>query len=222
MSPAIRLEKITKTKDSGWSLAMHLLASGDDVLVHSPTFVDERTFAQVAAFGAPRFLFAPNHFHHLSLGRFAAAFPDASIVAGAKSVDRLRRLGYRAARPIDATALRGVRALEAEGTRSGETILAFGPESAREWLVCDAFFAVSGPVTGLEGLALRLTGTVPGLRVGKTFRVLALDDRRVYLRWLERMLDEERPTVLHVAHGETVRDADLASRLRDAARATLG
>ncbi|RUO87583.1 DUF4336 domain-containing protein [Corallococcus sp. AB018] len=49
--------------------------------VHSPVAFTPERRAAVAALGPVRFLVAPNLFHHLHLPDWAAAFPDARVVA---------------------------------------------------------------------------------------------------------------------------------------------
>ncbi|HEX8703471.1 MAG TPA: DUF4336 domain-containing protein [Myxococcaceae bacterium] len=58
--------------------------------IHSPVRLDEATRAAVDALGPVRFLVAPNVMHHVHLGTWAAAYPQAKVVAPA---------GLRAKRP---------------------------------------------------------------------------------------------------------------------------
>jgi hypothetical protein len=51
--------------------------------IHSPVRMEGATRAAVEALGPVRFLVAPNLMHHLFLGEWAAAFPEARVVAPA-------------------------------------------------------------------------------------------------------------------------------------------
>jgi hypothetical protein len=49
--------------------------------VHSPVRLEPETRRAVEALGPVRFLVAPNLMHHLALGEWAAAYPDARVLA---------------------------------------------------------------------------------------------------------------------------------------------
>jgi len=203
-------------------ILLRLPAGG--VLVHSPTWLGEDTVAQVEAIGEPRVLFAPNHFHHLSVPRFRERWPGAMIVAGRDAIAGLKKRGHESAVPVDvATPLLppGAHWLECQGTRAGETLLSLDGQAGRTWLACDAFFNVQRPVTGVVGFALRALKTTPGLCIGQTFNWLALRDRRVYREWVLAALDREKPTALWVSHGETVTRPDLPEVLSQLVRARV-
>jgi hypothetical protein len=165
----------------------------------------------------PRTLFAPNHFHHLSIPRFAARYPEARIVAGQTAIPRLRK--KTGLSRIEAA--EGASFLECRGTKTGETWLSLEAGGERTWVVCDAFFHVTREVTGAMGFALRATKTLPGLSIGNTFRWLALRDQAEYREWAQTALAGERPARLVVSHGEPVSGPGLNERLESLLRSRL-
>jgi hypothetical protein len=210
--------RIAEGLAGGWERAMILVRlPAGGILVHSPTWVGPEAFAKVEAFGEPRLLFAPNHFHHLSLARFRERWPDAIAVAGGLALPRLRRLGHEAVARVDEAAAalpQGARWLECAGTRAGETFLSLPIEGRRAWVVCDAFFNI-GRVTGPVGLVMRSLKGGPGLSIGQTFNWVALKDRATYRAWILDALERERPTELWMSHGETVTRDDLPEVLAE-------
>lgn len=211
------VEQLVRAQPSGWVLSMHLvrLPSGG-LLVHSPLWLGEDTFERVERVGRPEILFAPNHFHHLSLRRFRERYPEAVAVASPEAIPRLTKQGHAPLQSIDTVAERlppKAHWLMPEGTKAGEAFLSLDAPSGRSWLVCDAFFNVERPVIGLTGFALRRLGVIPGLRVSRTFGLLALRDAGVYRRWILEALARERPTTLWVSHGRPASAPDLADRL---------
>lgn len=214
---------LTRRKPSGWSNNMLVVPLPDGgTLLHSPTWLGEETFERVLAFGEPRVLFAPNHFHHLSLPRFRQRFPDALPVASAGALPRLRDKGHEGLRPLaEATPLlpEGARWLETQGTRTGETWLSL-PGGAL--LVCDSFFRVTEPLTGPEGLLLRALKVGPGLTVGRTTRWLAVSKPAEYRRWALDTLEQLRPTRVFFSHGSPLEGADVTQRLRAVVAAWFG
>ena len=58
---------------------MAVLRTGAGLLVHSPIAPGGGLAEAVAALGPVRWIVAPNRFHHLWAGEFAAAFPEAEL-----------------------------------------------------------------------------------------------------------------------------------------------
>ena len=217
------LEKVLPT---GWGLNMHLVdLPNRGLLVHSPTWLGDDTFARVEKLGKPTVLFAPNHFHHLSLKRFRERYPQAKAVAPLGAIPRLSRQGHlklEDAKTIEPLLPRGGHVLVSDGLKNGEGFLSLETAGGRAWIVGDAFFDVNRPTKGFAGFVLRATGTVPGLCCGMTFKLLAVADKRRYLAWLEKALADEEPTTLIVSHGDPVTDPKLAERLLSITQARLG
>lgn len=218
--------RFRRVQQSGWELVMHAVRLGDgSLLVHSPTWLGEGTFEAIERLGAPRLLLAPNHYHHLSLERFRQRYPAARAIASEEAIPRLAKKGHAGLAPLGSVARdlpAGSRFLVPKGLKNGETWLSLAGPSGRVWLVCDAFFHVNRPAQGPFGWALRMTRTVPGLRLGDTFRWLAVGDRDVYRNWTLRRLAEERPVVMGVSHGDVVAHPDLPDKLASLVHQRLG
>jgi hypothetical protein len=210
----VRFERVDRR---GWSTNMFCLPLRDDrLLIYSPTWLGEDTFDKIEALGRPGVLLAPNYFHHLSLARFRERYPDAIAVAGEAALPRLRARGHRGLQEIaaaEALLPEGTRFLRCAGIKAGEVWMSFIDEGRRTLLVCDAFFHVRRPVTGIAGFLLRRLGIVPGLKIGDTFRWFAVADRAVYRAWVAETLRREAPTRLAVSHGDSLEAEDLAEQL---------
>jgi len=199
-----------RIESSGWSVASYVLVlPSGGTLLHAPVWIDETTADTIEAMGPPEVLFAPNHFHHLSLSRYRARFPRAQIVASDRATPRLvgqrhlARAGHGVG-PLSGVVLPSGAALHPlEGTKNGETLLSVPlGGGARGLVVCDALFHVNRPTTGLTGVILRATDTAPGLTIGKTFLWLGVADRAAFAASLRRVLAETRPTKLFFSHGD--------------------
>jgi hypothetical protein len=205
-----RFERIAR---SGWCWNMFAvrLESGD-LFLHNPTWVGEGTFERIDRLGRVRYLFTPNHFHNVHLRRFSERYPDAVVLAGARAIPRLARLGIRGVRAVEAEdGLAPLRVLSCAGTRNGETWLSLPREAAPALFVGDAFFNVTRRVSGLMGFLLRLLRVAPGLRASLTFRWLVR--KKTYREWALATLSAEKPALLLPAHGEPAAGADLPARL---------
>jgi hypothetical protein len=212
------VHQIDKRLPTGWRITMTLFDVPGGVLVHSPTVIDEGTFAAVETIGTPRVLLAPNHFHHLHLPAFRRRWPGAKVVASPKALPRLTSKGHADLKPLDeAGDLGDVRLIACPFTRTGETWMVKGDTL----LVCDAFFNVPGPLTGGMGLFLRATRTGPGVKLGRTFRYLAIDDVKSYRAWCEETLESLRPRRVLFSHGDPLEGDDVLVRLHAAIKEAL-
>ncbi|NUP06132.1 MAG: hypothetical protein HOW73_08750 [Polyangiaceae bacterium] len=164
-----------------------------------------------------RVLFAPNHFHYLGVPTWKVAHPDAHVVAGDVAKKRLEGklspLALGEAAMLRERLPASITWLEPEGTRNGEVWLEISHGDQIAWLVCDAFFNVPASPKGFMGWALRAIETVPGLKLGTTWKYLALADRGRYKGWLLERLATKPPTMLVFSHGDTLVDEQLGQRL---------
>jgi hypothetical protein len=210
-----RFEKVAK---SGWCWNMHAVPLPDGgLLVHSPTWLGEGTFERLEALGTPRVLFAPNHYHHLSLGRFRERYPEAVTVARRDALPRLRKQGHDGVQPLDevTTALGASLAWhEPAGVKNGEAWLVAGDTL----LVCDAFFNVERPLRGAMGWALELLAVAPKLRISRTFEWLCIRDKHAYAAWTADFFARTELRRLLPSHGEPVTSENLAQTLTSLVR----
>lgn len=194
---------------------------GGDLLIVSPgTSLSDAAWARVAAWGAPRFLLAPNHFHNAGLARWHDRFPAATIVAHPRAHARLRKKlpGRTIAdlTPLQAALPPGVRIFSPPGAKQGETLVSVQLPGGPAWFVTDALVNESRLPGGPLGLLLRLFGFRPGLITNPFFKRLFLADRAAYKQWLHAELDRDPPTLFLPAHGDPLHGPDTAHRLRAA------
>lgn len=216
--------QLHRTQPSGWRIGMFVVPLGDGrLLLYSPTWLGPKTAERISAYGKPAVVLAPNHYHHLSVGRYRDAFPELQVVAAERAHSRLDSQGLSDVADLSAADLPdGMHFLVPDGVKTGETWLSVPGDEGRTWIVCDAFFHVPGPITGAKGLLLRALKTAPGLCVGTTFWWLALKDAKAYLDWLDDRLEAERPTRVLFAHGDPLVGDDVPERLRALAHRRLG
>lgn len=209
---------LARVVDSGWSWrAVAVALSGGGLALYSPV---KGTLAATAdwleARGGVRFVLAPNHHHYLAVPETLERFPDARFVASKVAAPRLeRKLGL----PVgDLASLAEALPTAAEvlappGLKSGEAWLRIASGDGVAWVVSDAFFNVTRALHGGFGLAVRLIDAGPGLRIGRTFKLLSVGDRPAYRTWLRERLAGEAVRVLVPSHGEVLEDGDLPARL---------
>jgi hypothetical protein len=204
------------------SVALRLPGGG--LAVYSPLRgLGAEAHAELRRIGRPELLVAPNHYHHLGLPEYAAAYPEAAIVSSSAASARLRRKSGRPVgdeAPLRAALPAGASILLAPGARAGELWLSTDTARGRAWIVGDGFFNIARTPRDLMGLLLVALGISPGLRIGTSYRWL-LRDRVAYRAWLLELLDRQPPTVLVPCHGEILFDPALPARLRQLAETRL-
>nr|AYM52683.1 hypothetical protein [Aggregicoccus edonensis] len=167
--------------------------------VHSPVKLEAGVREAVEALGPVRFLVAPNLMHHLSVGAWAEAFPEARVLAPAglrRKRPELRidaelgeapELGY--ASVFEQTPLRGVPSVDE---------FAFLHRPSRTLLLTDMAFNIRQSPSWLTRTYLRLSGAYGRLAVTWLEKVL-VKDKAALRASLERVLawDFERVVVCH-------------------------
>ena len=204
-------------------IAIGAIGEGDLLIVSPGTGMSDAAWARVAAWGAPRFLLAPNHFHNAGLAKWQARFPDAQIVAHPRAQARLRKklpghtitdlADLQAALPPD------VRVFSPPGAKQGETFVSVQRPTGPAWFVTDALVNESKLPGGPTGLIIRLFGFRTGLMTNPFFKRFFLADRPAYKQWLLAELGRDRPTLFIPSHGDPLHGPDLVDRLRATADA---
>lgn len=207
----------------GWSGRTTVLGgAGTDLVVYNPgATVPVGLVADLRRRGRVTLLVAANHFHHLGIAAWRAAFPEALVVASPLAIPRLRAHGVEASGHGGIALPAEAQVFEPVGLRTGEVWLSLATSRGRCWIVGDAFFNVARTPRNPAGALLWLTGTTPGLRIGATFRRVAVGDAAAYRNWLGEALATERPEILVPAHGEVLCEAQLPRRLAALAAARL-
>lgn len=207
---------------NGWENRSTALRLRDSTLaVYNPySRIAADQLAELQGIGRISTLIAPNHYHHLGLKPWLAQLGPLRLIASATATSRLvQQTALRFDRPESLAELlpAGGAIWCPPGTRNGELWLELQDGAQRIWVVGDAFFNVARAPKGLAGLLLRLTASVPGLRVGRTFGWLGLRDNWAYAEWLHAALRDEPPTQLIPCHGDVATGSDLAARMSTAA-----
>ena len=186
---------------------MSLLRLGDgSLLVHSPGPLTAERRAAVEALGRVAHLYAPNLFHHLWIGDWAAAFPAARLHAPrgltkkhpGLRVDRIHGVSPEPASPDPAFA--GVLdELPIEGFRLRETALLH--RSSRTLLVADLIHNVGRPTHRWTALYTRAMGFYDRVALSRVLRWTAFDNRAAARRSIDGLLERSFDRLV-VGHGQ--------------------
>ncbi|MDI1450510.1 hypothetical protein [Polyangium sp. 6x1] len=192
---------------------------GGALLVVSPgTDLREAQWEQLSRWGTPRFLLAPNHFHHAGLPAWKARFPEAKVVAHprAQTFLRIKRRGI----PIEDLSLLeaalpdGVRVFSPPVAKQGETWVSVKTSEGAAWFVTDGIVNEEHLPRGPLGLLLRVLGFRAELMTNPFFKRFFVEDKTAYKAWVRAELDRDRPVLFVPSHGAPLRGADVCDRLR--------
>jgi hypothetical protein len=193
--------RIAGTKLTATMTALRL---GDGtLLLHSPAPLTPERRAAVEALGRVTHLYAPNTFHHVSMGDWADAYPQARVHAP-KGLEKKRR-DLRIDRvhgSVSEPAFAGViDEVAVEGFRLEETVLFYRP--ARTLVVADLVHNVGRPEDGWTKFYTRTMGFYDRVALSRVLRLTSFSDRAAARRSIDELLalPFER---LVVGHGSPV------------------
>jgi hypothetical protein len=184
--------------ETGSRMTVVRLSDGG-LFVHSPVALDARTRQQVDALGPVRAIVAPSIFHHLHVGAWLAAYPDAVIAACPGLEWKRPDLAFTAVlgdQPHSAWA-RDLDQVYFSARRENEVVFYL---ARHKTLICaDALLNLATHPSRSTRLIAKLMGNVaPG--VGYLERIM-IRDRRVARRQVDRILawDFDKAVLAHGA-----------------------
>jgi hypothetical protein len=180
-----------------------LRLSDTSLLLYSPVAMTPNRRAAVEALGSVAHLYAPNLFHHLSLGEWAAAFPSARLHAPGRLARKRRdlridRVHSSAPEPSFAGV---VDELSIEGCRLEESVLFYRP--SRTLLLADLVHNVGRPEHRWTQLYAKTMGFYDRVAVSGVLRWTAFPDRAAARRSLDELLAFPFDHII-VGHGKPV------------------
>jgi hypothetical protein len=184
------------------SATMTVLRLGNgELLLYSPIGMTPERRAAVEALGTVAHLYAPNLYHHMYLGEWAAAFPSARVHAPA-GLER-KRADLRVDRVHGSTpepAFAGViEELSIEGFRLRESVLVYRP--AKTLVVADLVHNVGRPQQRWAVVYTKMMGFYDRVALSRMLRWAAFDDRAAARRSIDALLTREFERLV-VGHGE--------------------
>lgn len=200
---------------------MVVVALDDGGLVlHSPIAMDEAGMAWLAEQGEVRWLVVPNGFHRLDTPRYAARFPDATVVCPAGSRAKVEDKVPVGSTYADAPLAGGrVELVHLDGVREAEGVMIVHDPKGTVLVFNDVLFNVHD-AKGLFALVYgRWMGNFGKPRVTSLARMALVKDRPALRAHLERLSEIEGLTTVIPGHGRPITD-DPARVLRTVA-ATL-
>jgi hypothetical protein len=170
--------------------------------VHSPVAPDPGLRAAVHALGPVRFVVAPNRFHHLFVGAWAEAHPDAELHAAPGLPEKRRDLAFHALLG-DAPPAGWKEDLDQVWVRGAPIAneVVFLHRASRTLIVADLAFHFGPEQPFATRLAARLLGAYGRLGPTRFERYLLFSDRAAARRAFDRIgaWDFERVVVAHGA-----------------------
>jgi hypothetical protein len=158
------------------------------LLIYSPVALTPERRAAVEALGRVAHLYAPDLFHHLRLGDWAAAFPAARVHAprglAKKRPDlRIDRFNGESPEPTFAGTLDE---LPIEGFRLQETALFYRP--AQTLVVADLVHNIGRPAHAWTAAYARMMGFYDRFALSRAIRWTAFTDRKAARRCVDDLL----------------------------------
>jgi hypothetical protein len=164
----------------------------------------DTAIASLAALGEVEALLAPNHYHNKGLREYADVFPKSLICASdgaAPRLQRVTRMRFASLDKLRPLLPRTTTLVSPAGLKTGEVWVSIKGTRSRAWVVVDAFCGNDCAAAAEPSLL----GTFPRFGVA---------DRTIYVAWLERQIERDKPTVVVPCHGALIRSRRLAASIR--------
>lgn len=183
---------------------------GGGLWIHSPVRMDAETRAAVEALGPVRYLVAPNLEHHLNLPAWAAAFPEARVVAlpGLRKKQPNLRIDVELGDAPDAGYAEVIAQQHLRGMPRMEEFI-FLHRPSRTLLVTDVAFHIRQSPSWLTRTYLKLSGTYGKLAPTMLLKS-QVKDRQALRTSLEAVWNWDFERVV-VCHGEVLESGGKAA-----------
>jgi hypothetical protein len=177
----------------------------ESLLLYSPVAMTPARRAAVEAMGPITHLYAPNTYHHLWVGDWAAAFPSARLHAPASLARKRRDLRIDRTHGSDPEpAFAGIiDEVRIEGFRLEESVLVYRP--AHTLVVADLVHNIGRPSHWWTALYTRMMGFYDRVALSRMIRWAAFPDRRATRRSLDDLFTRTFDRLV-VGHGAPVID----------------
>ena len=186
-----------------------IVLRGGELCLFSPVSgTSEFNKESLAEIGKVAFLLAPNGYHNGGMVEYAAAYPDAKLVAPPTMHKRLHERTGLSFGGLDSlrTALpEGLRLESPEGLKNGETWLIAKSGGRCLWHVVDAFGAQKNSEGKIGGV----------IRANKVFPSFGIKNRAEYFASLKALLASDPPDIMMPCHGAIAIAENLPEQIRE-------
>ncbi len=191
------------------------------LFLHSPVELDDTLRVALERLGAPRYVVAPNRFHHLFAGAYREAFPDTRLYVAPGLPEKRPDLHADAVLPAEASASwLGEIDQELFGGLPMMNEVVFHHRASRTLLVCDLAFHIGPEAPWLTRACFRLVGGYGSFGPTIVERLL-IRDRDAARASLERILAWDFDRVI-VSHGKILESGGREALRRGYAWLTAG
>lgn len=181
------------------------LASGY-LLVHSPIRPTDAIREELSRLGEVRFIIAPNKYHHLYAGEFAAAFPDARLYVAPGLAEKRKDLRFHGTLSDEPEAFweDSLKQHLFQGIPAVNEVVFFHPAS-RTVIFTDLVFNFSSDLTPGQKLFALLDGVYEKTAVSRLTRYILLGDRKKARLSADKILEWDFDRVV-LAHKDVVHE----------------
>ena len=192
--------------------------SDGDLVIHSGILLSDSEFAELEAWGRPRYLLVPNRYHRLDAAAFRARYPDLIVLSPSGSRAAVEKViptqGAYEDFPPDSI----VRVQTLPGTAGREGVILIQAADGTSLVFNDLVMNMDKWPDVMGNLITTLLGSAPGPRISRLSRWALVKDRGALSAELERLAalpDLCRIIVSHdkISEGNTSAASDLRQAL---------
>ena len=185
------------------------------LLIHSAIALDEAGMAAIDALGVVTFIIVPNAFHRLDAARYKARYPSAQVLTPSFIHDAAAKLVAVDGHCEDVLPGLGIACRTPAGVKDSEFVYELPVDGGVAVVITDLLFNL--PVLkGFDGWVFKMIGSSGFFGMTAVGRMLMLNNRGRFKRWLESQAGRTDIRLICVAHGDPIVE-DCGPRLQQAA-----
>jgi len=183
-----------------------------NLLLHSPIALDERSMAEIEAFGKPAFIVVPNAGHRLDVPAYKRRYPEARVYCPRGGREKIERVVQVDGCYEDFPRYEEAHFERLQGIDDQEGVLIVRSSDGVSVILNDCMFNMDRKRDPLGFFFTTLLGSAPGPRVSRLAKLVFVKDKRALRADFERLAalpDLVRVIVAHekIAHGAEARSA---------------
>ena len=172
----------------------------DRLVLYSPTAIDEALKSEIAAFGEPTLIVAPNLYHHLYVRAAKEAFPQARVLCAPGLVDKRANFDWDGTLSDGMEVTKGLRAKAIAGAPKIEEFVLYH-EASRTLVVGDLIFNLQN-LKGLTSWFFRAYGAYGKPAQSNAWRFF-VKDKQAAGRSVRELCDLNFENIVP-CHGESI------------------
>lgn len=174
----------------------------EELWIHSPIAVNDKTIEEIKALGIPKWIVVPNDMHRLDANTWKETFPEARVVCPRAARSKVEKKVKVDDACEDVFKEVPVLAHSMTGAKRLELAYELKLKEGKALVVNDLIVNVDH-LPGFFGKIFKLMGRIGRFRVPKPQQFIYLYQKKLFKEWLQKMSEREF-SIITLSHGKPI------------------